>query len=250
MALGQRREVSAPRPRTVPPLRHYPRLLSGQHRRFDCGVAAPFPARDPRRANRSRCARPHGPADSPAPIPPARCRPKSRFFAPSSHLFSITVCDYTAHSTRPCAASVLSSKTSTMAPTTPSTSEFRLALGQFATGVTVVTAERAPGLVHVSFARPVADPDLRQRKCPVTPAGPAAWALRREHSQRQSASHFGILCAHRRRSADRKPPRHSIPLDGRENSAARGRFGAPDMQGSLLACRRRPYCLYRQSGAR
>jgi flavin reductase (DIM6/NTAB) family NADH-FMN oxidoreductase RutF len=35
-----------------------------------------------------------------------------------------------------------------MPPTTPSTSEFRLALGQFATGVTVVTAERAPGRVH------------------------------------------------------------------------------------------------------
>ena len=35
-----------------------------------------------------------------------------------------------------------------MAPTTPTTSEFRLALGQFATGVTVVTAERAPGCVH------------------------------------------------------------------------------------------------------
>jgi len=35
-----------------------------------------------------------------------------------------------------------------MAPTTPSTSEFRLALGQFATGVTVITVERAPGLVH------------------------------------------------------------------------------------------------------
>ena len=35
-----------------------------------------------------------------------------------------------------------------MAPTTPTTSEFRLALGQFATGVTVVTAERAPGQVH------------------------------------------------------------------------------------------------------
>ena len=35
-----------------------------------------------------------------------------------------------------------------MAPTTPTTSEFRLALGQFATGVTVVTAERAPGRVH------------------------------------------------------------------------------------------------------
>src|SRR5436305_6138309 len=32
--------------------------------------------------------------------------------------------------------------------TTPTTSEFRLALGQFATGVTVVTAERAPGRVH------------------------------------------------------------------------------------------------------
>ena len=35
-----------------------------------------------------------------------------------------------------------------MAPITPTTSEFRLALGQFATGVTVVTAERAPGRVH------------------------------------------------------------------------------------------------------
>src|SRR5216684_6484103 len=35
-----------------------------------------------------------------------------------------------------------------MPPTTPSTPEFRLALGQFATGVTVVTAEREPGLVH------------------------------------------------------------------------------------------------------
>jgi flavin reductase (DIM6/NTAB) family NADH-FMN oxidoreductase RutF len=35
-----------------------------------------------------------------------------------------------------------------MTPTTPTTSEFRLALGQFATGVTVVTAERAPGQVH------------------------------------------------------------------------------------------------------
>jgi flavin reductase (DIM6/NTAB) family NADH-FMN oxidoreductase RutF len=35
-----------------------------------------------------------------------------------------------------------------MPPTPPSTSDFRLALGQFATGVTVVTAERAPGQVH------------------------------------------------------------------------------------------------------
>lgn len=35
-----------------------------------------------------------------------------------------------------------------MAPTTPSRSDFRHALGQFATGVTVVTAARAPGQVH------------------------------------------------------------------------------------------------------
>src|SRR6266849_5390733 len=35
-----------------------------------------------------------------------------------------------------------------MAPTTPTTSEFRIALGQFATGVTVVTVESAPGRVH------------------------------------------------------------------------------------------------------
>src|SRR5260370_40167250 len=49
---------------------------------------------------------------------------------------------------RPCAASVLSSQTSTMPPTTPTSSEFRLALRQFATGVTVGTAERDPGRVH------------------------------------------------------------------------------------------------------
>jgi len=39
-------------------------------------------------------------------------------------------------------------KNSHMAPTTPTTSEFKVALGQFPTGVTVVTAERAPGRVH------------------------------------------------------------------------------------------------------
>jgi len=51
-----------------------------------------------------------------------------------------------------------------MAPTTPTSSEFRLALGQFATGVTVVTAERSPGHVHGmtanSFTSVSLDPPL------------------------------------------------------------------------------------------
>lgn len=51
-----------------------------------------------------------------------------------------------------------------MPPTTPTSSEFRLALGQFATGVTVVTAERAPGRVHGmtanSFTSVSLDPPL------------------------------------------------------------------------------------------
>ena len=51
-----------------------------------------------------------------------------------------------------------------MAPTTPTSSEFRLALGQFATGVTVVTAQRAPGRVHGmtanSFTSVSLDPPL------------------------------------------------------------------------------------------
>ena len=51
-----------------------------------------------------------------------------------------------------------------MAPTTPTSSEFRLALGQFATGVTVVTAERSPGRVHGmtanSFTSVSLDPPL------------------------------------------------------------------------------------------
>jgi flavin reductase len=42
---------------------------------------------------------------------------------------------------------VVSSKIRKM-KATPTTSDFRLALGQFATGVTVVTVERAPGQVH------------------------------------------------------------------------------------------------------
>jgi flavin reductase (DIM6/NTAB) family NADH-FMN oxidoreductase RutF len=51
-----------------------------------------------------------------------------------------------------------------MTPTTPTSSEFRLALGQFATGVTVVTAQRAPGRVHGmtanSFTSVSLDPPL------------------------------------------------------------------------------------------
>jgi flavin reductase (DIM6/NTAB) family NADH-FMN oxidoreductase RutF len=51
-----------------------------------------------------------------------------------------------------------------MAPITPTSSEFRLALGQFATGVTVVTAERSPGRVHGmtanSFTSVSLDPPL------------------------------------------------------------------------------------------
>jgi flavin reductase (DIM6/NTAB) family NADH-FMN oxidoreductase RutF len=43
---------------------------------------------------------------------------------------------------------MISSKTSIMASRPPTANEFRLAFAQFATGVTVVTAERAPGLVH------------------------------------------------------------------------------------------------------
>lgn len=47
-----------------------------------------------------------------------------------------------------------------MALTTPTTSDFRLALGQFATGVTVVTAERAPGRVHGMTANSFASVSL------------------------------------------------------------------------------------------
>ena len=48
-----------------------------------------------------------------------------------------------------------------MAPTTPSTSDFRHALGQFATGVTVITAERAPGQVHGMTANSFTSVSLR-----------------------------------------------------------------------------------------
>jgi flavin reductase (DIM6/NTAB) family NADH-FMN oxidoreductase RutF len=43
---------------------------------------------------------------------------------------------------------MVSSKTSTMPPTSISEKDFREALGHFVTGVTVVTVERAPGQVH------------------------------------------------------------------------------------------------------
>jgi flavin reductase (DIM6/NTAB) family NADH-FMN oxidoreductase RutF len=59
---------------------------------------------------------------------------------------------------------MLSSKFLDMPNSTLTSIEFRKALGQFATGVTVVTAERAPGLVHgmtaSSFASVSLDPPL------------------------------------------------------------------------------------------
>ena len=59
---------------------------------------------------------------------------------------------------------MVSSKTSDMAAHPLTALEFRHALGQFATGVTVVTAERAPGKVHGmtanSFASVSLDPPL------------------------------------------------------------------------------------------
>jgi flavin reductase (DIM6/NTAB) family NADH-FMN oxidoreductase RutF len=48
-----------------------------------------------------------------------------------------------------------------MAPTPPSASAFRHALGQFATGVTVVTAERALGQVHGMTANSFTSVSLR-----------------------------------------------------------------------------------------
>jgi flavin reductase len=47
-----------------------------------------------------------------------------------------------------------------MASKTPTPAEFRLACGQFVTGVSVVTAERAPGLVHGMTANSIASVSL------------------------------------------------------------------------------------------
>jgi flavin reductase len=55
---------------------------------------------------------------------------------------------------------MISSKTSIMASTPPNPAEFRLACGQFATGVTVVTAERGPGQVHGMTANSVTSVSL------------------------------------------------------------------------------------------
>jgi flavin reductase len=59
---------------------------------------------------------------------------------------------------------MVSSETSAMNSTRITSSEFRLALGQFATGVTVVTVERASGRVHGmtanSFTSVSLDPPL------------------------------------------------------------------------------------------
>jgi flavin reductase (DIM6/NTAB) family NADH-FMN oxidoreductase RutF len=62
------------------------------------------------------------------------------------------------------AASVVSSNSSTMPSPPLSSVEFRHALGQFATGVTIVTADRGPGMVHgmtaSSFASVSLEPPL------------------------------------------------------------------------------------------
>jgi flavin reductase (DIM6/NTAB) family NADH-FMN oxidoreductase RutF len=55
---------------------------------------------------------------------------------------------------------VISSKFGNMASKTPTPAEFRLACGQLATGVSVVTAERGPGLVHGMTANSVTSVSL------------------------------------------------------------------------------------------
>src|SRR6202035_2083472 len=55
---------------------------------------------------------------------------------------------------------VLSSKIQNMPTKAPTPAEFRLACGQFATGVTVVTAERAPGKVHGMTANSITSVSL------------------------------------------------------------------------------------------
>jgi flavin reductase (DIM6/NTAB) family NADH-FMN oxidoreductase RutF len=55
---------------------------------------------------------------------------------------------------------VILSKTPNMSAKSPTAAEFRLACGQFATGVSVVTAERAPGKVHGMTANSVTSVSL------------------------------------------------------------------------------------------
>jgi flavin reductase (DIM6/NTAB) family NADH-FMN oxidoreductase RutF len=55
---------------------------------------------------------------------------------------------------------MISSKFLNMPTKAPTPAEFRLACGQFATGVTVVTAERAPGRVHGMTANSVTSVSL------------------------------------------------------------------------------------------
>jgi flavin reductase (DIM6/NTAB) family NADH-FMN oxidoreductase RutF len=56
---------------------------------------------------------------------------------------------------------MISSKFLNMPTKAPTPAEFRLACGQFATGVTVVTAERAPGRVHGMTANSVTSVSLQ-----------------------------------------------------------------------------------------
>jgi flavin reductase (DIM6/NTAB) family NADH-FMN oxidoreductase RutF len=58
------------------------------------------------------------------------------------------------------ASGMISSKILNMPIKTPTTAEFRLACGQFATGVTVVTAQRAPGRVHGMTANSITSVSL------------------------------------------------------------------------------------------
>ncbi len=55
---------------------------------------------------------------------------------------------------------MISSRILIMAPRPPTPAEFRLACGQFATGVTVITAERSPGRVHGMTANSITSVSL------------------------------------------------------------------------------------------
>jgi flavin reductase (DIM6/NTAB) family NADH-FMN oxidoreductase RutF len=61
---------------------------------------------------------------------------------------------------RACGGGVILSKTPNMAAKSPTAAEFRLACSQFATGVSIVTAERVPGKVHGMTANSVTSVSL------------------------------------------------------------------------------------------
>ena len=141
---------------------------------------------------------------------------------------------------------VILSKILNMAAKSPTAAEFRFACGQFATGVSVVTAERAPGKVHGMTANSVTSVSLNpllllvcvDHRAQLVADGAGEGAFWRQRFEAGAAGDFAVFRADRGRRSGGSEAGDSVSLDGIRDSVAGRCAGAYRLQRDIARMKR------------